>query len=211
MAKIFSEIEKEINKEIKNKFIELEMEKDKFIKIACGFCVDWVRAYAEKKAFQYNIRVSEKLGLKLREFKHEVDDFCQEVPELVRKELSKKNYWQHYELFEVSDVNPEKFESSYDFGVYGVLILDRGMRLAIGKLGFVLKKYGYLNPDKDSTDQWEQKSGTFCCPFPLKWSKDLSDIAKIYGEKLEEFRKLNLKLSQTIKEEKENNIKMNWY
>jgi hypothetical protein len=208
------EIKNQLNKDIKNKLEELEVERVRFVDAAYNFCVDWVRGYAERKAFKYNLQVSEKLGLKLREFKHEVDDFCQEVPESVRKEFSKKSYWQHHEISESNDIDPEKFKAPYHFnGVNSPQILDLGIRLAIGKFGLILKKYGYLSPEKDPTDQWEQKPGVFYYPFPLirYWTKDLADITESYAVKLEKLQELNFKLSQTIRKEREQNIKMNWY
>jgi|GEM_PF-4959280 len=212
MVKIFIEIKNQLNKDIKNKFDELETEKNKFIEAAGGFCIEWVRGYAKRKALQYNLQVSEKLGSKLREFKHEVDVFCQIVPELVKKEFSQKNYWHHYKISHTNAINPKEFKASYHInGIRGPQILDRGMRMATGKLGIILKKYGYLDPEKDSTDRWEQESGVFCYPFPLTWSKELSNITEVYAKKLEEFQELNFKLLQTIKEEKEHEIKMNWY
>jgi hypothetical protein len=207
-------IKSQLNKDIKNKFDELEAEKAKFIEAACIFCVDWIHGYIERKVFQYNLQVSKKLGLKLKEFKHEVDEFCQEVPELVRKEFSKKIYWQHYETSETNAVDPDKFKSSYHFnGVSSPQILDLGIRMASGKLGLILKKYGYLYPEKDPTDQWEEKSGAFCYPFLLLryWPKDLGVIAENYAIALDKFQELNFKLSEIIRKENEQNVKMNWF
>jgi len=206
-------IKSQLNKDIKEIFKELEEERAKFTETACNFCVDWVRGYVERKAFQYNLQVSENLGLKLREFKHEVDDFCEEVPKSIKKEFSQKKYWQHYKISGTNAVDPDKFRAPYHFnGVNSPQILDLGTRLAVGNLGFILKKYGYLNPDKDPTDKWEEKPGIFCYPFPLVryWPKDLGDIAENYAVKLEKFQELNFKLSQAMRKEKEQNVKMNW-
>ena len=207
-------IKNQLRKDIKNQFEELEEEKNKFIEAACDFSVDWIHSYAESKAFQFNLQVSQKLGLKLREFKHEVDVLCQEAPELVKKELSKKNYWQHYEISEKNAVEPDKFKSPYHFnGVTSPQILDLGIRMATGKLGAILKKYGYLNPEKEPTDQWEDKSGNFCYPFVLlrHWPKSLGEISENYARILERFQSFNFKLLQIIKKEKQENVKMNWY
>lgn len=215
MVKILlSEIKKQIDKEIKEKFDELEVEKNKFIESASKFCIDWVRGFIERKVFDYDIQVSEKLGFKLKEFKHEVDIFCEKIPDLVKEEFAKKDYWQHYKISDFNNIEPEKFKAPYHFnGINEPKIFDQGIRIIIGQIGPILKKYGYLTPEKDPTDQWEQEQGVFYCPFPLirYWPKNMIDIAESYAKKLEEFQKINYKLEQIHLKEKEEDIKRKWY
>jgi hypothetical protein len=212
MPKIFFEIKSQLNKDIKQKIDELEKAKVIFIEGAISFCINWVSVYAEREAVQNNLSVTEKLGVRLWAFRNEVMAFSQKiVPELVKKEFSQEKYWPNYEMPDEILIEPRQYHSEYHPKVnQGPKIMDHGLRLVVGNLGPILKKYGYLEVEENKKDMWEE-DGVPCYPVVLSWSKELVALIEDYAQKVEQLQRLNFELAKTIKEEKQNKVKIDWF
>jgi len=211
----FNEIKNQLREEIKQRQVELEGEKEKFIEITGSFCTHWIVDYARREAIHDRPEITEMLGAKLKDFKNEVQILAKRAPELIKKEFAKKEYWKHYETSDQisKDQQSDYFNNNYYkykfTGNRQPEILDNGIRMVIGQLGIILEKYNYSNPEKNSLDRWE-KEGIPYYRYGFDWSQKMKEVSEIYAEKLKKFQELNHKLKGTIKEEKQFKAQKNW-
>lgn len=209
MVKDFNEIKNQLSEEIKQKQLNLDGEKEKFIVVASSFCANWIANYAKKEAIDNKPEITEALDIRLKDFKNEVGTLSKQAPEFIKKELEKKEYWKHYEILENSPPNQYYYSEYHVSGNKEPKILSKGIRLVIGRLGPILERYGYLNPEKNRLDRWEE-FGVNYYPFYLEWSPEMKIISENYATKLEDLHKLNYKLKEIIKEERQFKAKQNW-
>jgi len=116
MGRNFNEIKKQLSEEIKQRQIELESEKEKFIEITGSFCTHWIVDYTRREATHDKPEITERLGAKLKDFKNEVQILAERAPELIKKEFVKKEYWKHYETSDQisKDQQSNYFNSDYN-------------------------------------------------------------------------------------------------
>ncbi len=139
-----------------------------FIAAATEYMKDWYWKQAETVVTANFARTQSLEPTQLTALKSDIHTLQDNAGAILQEELGKDDLWWHRK--------PGK-QTYYRSGeTRGPDHIDKALRLAAGRLGILLARYGYLNPGTRTHVDWSDAStGRLMYPHMLDLSKDMLD------------------------------------
>ena len=204
MAEDYELLIKNNQEELERKKTEMRDIKEQFILFAGAFVGQWFNSVTRNYVKEYADISIELRKEKLEKLKKEVTKLEKEANTYVTECLMPEDIWWHQK---------EDTKLSYEFRVNSPPeFLSRALRPALGRLGPILGKYGYVNIRTEGIREhpvwceWEFKDdrmaieGKACYPFGIEWSDSMIESIKKYHELHQQALKIQERL-ETLKKE----------
>ncbi len=194
MAEDYELLIKNNQEELERKKAEMGEIKEQFIIYAGAFIGQWFSSISRNYVKEY-ADISIELGKeKLEKLKEEVMQLEREAATYAKECLIPENIWWHQK---------KNSSLSYEFRANSPPeFLSRALRPALGRLGPVLGKYGYVNIrteglrehpvwcEWDHNDEKTVIEGRACYPFGIEWSDSMIESIKKYHELHQQAQKI---------------------
>jgi hypothetical protein len=146
--------------------------------------------------------------------KQAVNDLQQNAQAIVNEVLASDDLW-----FHKSNPDNMSHEPSYYFGHRPPEILDKGVRLAAGRLAPILEECGYLptsNSDHGVWREWDRSGNHHphnarpCYPTFLDWPASMKDAIVPYAELVKECRNISQRVALLQREKQQKQAEDLW-
>lgn len=173
---------KEAENQLKSAIARMKVIQKEFMAQCVTYIKSWYVDITKQKVTSAS-KLTKQLGIeKLSQMKAEVSRLQEQSPEIINDFINDVNLWWHLK-------ENDQLETTFKEDI------SKALRLAAGKLGPVLEKYGYITTNPSEPGYWREwdefginrpANPRPYYPYPLDWTDNMRTLVDEYQELIRE-------------------------